>query len=233
MKRHLERLQQLEEGYQPSSEVVSKIEDKTLLAFIGGFAVGKTTLMHAVAEHDSRFSEVISFTTRPPRDDSDNYRFISNLADDVEQILDRAENGELVNFTVHPTTGYIYGTETDDYRTEFCMLATTSSNFRSSTSQLPFHRTEPIVVVAEPSVWLDRISKRSTTLAEQGKRIDEARQSLEWSLDSESLFVDNSSKNVANTAGQFVADLMSGDTRGVRRSRRIAEKMLSVISSQD
>jgi len=51
---------------------------------------------------------------------------------------------------------------------------------------------KPVVVVAEPHAWLKRIGARTTSTEERQARIDEAKQSLEWSLDASGvLFIDN------------------------------------------
>lgn len=233
MNEYVNRLKELEPGYRPSPETITAIKDKSLLAFIGGFAVGKTTLMREIARVDERFSEVISFTTRPSRGHSDIYRFIDNSPGNVKLITAKAQQGDLVNFAVHPTTEYVYGTESDDYRTEFCMLATTANNFQLSTSGLPFRSVDPVTIVSDSSVWAHRMSQRSMSLAEYKARIDEAKQSLEWSLDCDDMFfIDNTDTDINSTARQFTTSLELDDAKRAYRSRRIAEKMLSYVNTQ-
>ena len=233
MKEQIDRLKLLETGYTPSLESVQSIESKRLLAFIGAFAAGKTTLMSKISETDERFSEVISFTTRPSRGEGDHYRFIDNTPEHIEQITTRAVMGDLINFAVHPTTHHVYGTEPNDYKTEFCMLATTANSFEASTGKLPFLSVDPVTIVANPDIWRDRISARSASGDEYRARIREAKQSLEWCLDlSEIHYIDNSSPNIAATASMFVRDVKSSESQQSKQARRVAERMLAHITSE-
>lgn len=214
-------------------EVARSIQDKTLLAFIGAFAVGKTTLMNKIAQTDERFSEVISFTTRPSRGAGDTYRFIDHNPKNIADILDKAEQGSLINFAIHPTTGYIYGTEPADYRTEFCMLATIANNFHLSTGQLPFRSVRPVAVVAEPEVWIERIHKRPMSQPDYAARMSEAKQSLEWSIaHNDAHFIDNTRADVETTAHEFVEHADAASHLNTTDSREVAQRMLSYINTE-
>lgn len=229
MNDHISELRSLEMGYQPSDEVARLIGDKTLLSFVGAFAVGKTTLMRRITAADSRFSEVVSFTTRPSRGPDDNYRFIEPSDENLRDIAGRARQKSLVNLTVHPSTGFVYGTEPNDYKSEFCILTTTASSFDASTGQLPFRVVRPVVVVAEPDVWSQRIIQRTLDEAEYQARLVEARQSLKWSLSQQAAyFLDNTSEDIDATAKKFIDELDSGLAQS-NQHRAVASRMLHFV----
>jgi ABC-type phosphate/phosphonate transport system ATPase subunit len=126
----IEVLRGLESAYRPSDEIAEQIAGKNLIAIIGPFAVGKTTLIETVAATHPDFTEVVSFTTRPPRGSGDRYRFLDHTADSLSQLVEVVSDGSLVNFTVHPTTGYAYGTEPSDYRSLHCKRPKATSLIR-------------------------------------------------------------------------------------------------------
>lgn len=234
MEDSLHKLKSLEIGYKPSRETADSIKDKKLFAFIGAFAVGKSTLISAIVDTNKGFSEVISFTTRPPRDMTDNYRFIDHNESNIDKITKRTELGELVNIAVHPTTGHVYGTEVMDYKTDFNILATTASNFSLSTSKLPFKQVKPIAIVAEADTWVNRIGQRATSKKDLLARLSEAKQSLEWSLDQEDImFIDNTSRLIGVTAMGFMKKLDSSYSKSKNEPRIIATGMLKYIKNID
>lgn len=229
MSEALQVLNSLEPIYQPSTTAAEAIGDKNLIAFIGAFAVGKTTLIEAVAASNPDYTEVISFTTRPSRGEGDRYRFIDYSDTSLEMLALQAQEGRLVNFTVHPTTGYVYGTEPSDYKSRNCMLATTAKSFETD-KLLPFATVKPVVVVAEPHAWLRRIDARAASIKERQARVDEARQSLEWSLNTDGvLFIDNTPCSIALTARTLVQLLEDSDPRP-NANYRIAAAMLSACN---
>lgn len=225
MSEPLDVLVGLERDYQPSTSVAERIGNKHLIAFIGAFAVGKTTLIESIDAQSPDYAEVVSFTTRPYRGDGDRYRFLDYTQKNLEVLVGLAQEGELVNFTVHPTTGHVYGTEVADYTARNCMLATTVKSYKSDRN-LPFASVRPVVVVAEPALWLSRVATRTITASERTARIDEARQSLEWSLDTHAaLFINNSSPNIQDTANRLV-DMLEADSMSDHAVRVIARSML-------
>lgn len=231
MSEALQILNSLEPNYLPSEKTAEVIGEKNLIAFVGAFAVGKTTLIETVASLYPDYSEVVSFTTRPSRGDGDRYRFIDHSEHSLSNLARQAQEGKLTNFTVHPTTGFVYGTEPNDYRTQNCMLATTAKSFESD-KMLPFETVKPVVVVAQPLVWLKRIDVRATGAEEKLARMGEARISLEWSLEAEDvIFIDNTSSQIVNTAHTLVRILEDGVAEP-RTDWRIAAAMLNECREQ-
>jgi ribose 1,5-bisphosphokinase PhnN len=94
---------------------------------------------------------------------------------------------------------------------------------------LPFASVRPVVVVASPQIWLDRIATRAERPNELQARLAEAKQSLEWSLDNkDALFVDNSSV-VNATANNLICTLEYGPSN-LRAIRNIANAMLAACA---
>lgn len=225
MSEPLEILRALEPTYQPLGHAAEAISEKNLIGFIGAFAVGKTTLIETIARNHDSYSEVMSFTTRPTRGHGDNYRFLVHGHDTLAELATKAERGELVNMAVHPTTGYVYGTEAEDYKTQNCMLATTSKSYESD-KNLPFASVKAVVVVAQPKAWIERISKRVSTPEERKARIREAQLSLEWSLDqSDVMYVDNTSSSIVATT-DAVVNFLEEFSPESRVNRKLAQAML-------
>ena len=77
-----------------------------IIAICGKSASGKDTLMKEILKQDSSLNEIISFTTRPPREgevDGVNYHFLSN-----EEFAKQIESGEMIEATAF--RDWCYGT---------------------------------------------------------------------------------------------------------------------------
>lgn len=160
------------------TEAREVLKDKTLIMVVGPVAIGKSTLMRAVAELNPNFSYVTSFTTRPQRaGEPSSYRHISN-----EQATELEATGRAVTFFRHPTTGYIYGTDAESYRTRFNLLDTLSAAVETY-RQLPFERTVTISLTTDADTWQKWLDSRYPEPSdERTKRLEEAIMSIEWSL---------------------------------------------------
>ncbi len=174
-----------EADFYPSVEVVEQLRTRTLVAFIGAMAVGKTTCMEQVAKLDTEFAVVKSFATRPRRtNEPDNdYRFLDGT-EDLDRIaaMVASRSGGLVQYGVHPTTGHVYGSEISDYNQPYSMLATLTKNVEVL-RQTPFGKMVELTLVTEPTEWLRRFRKKGFSANEAKQRALEGKQSLEWSLD--------------------------------------------------
>jgi guanylate kinase len=178
----IDHAQHEEHRYWPVKDVLQTLASKEFVMLVGPSAIGKSTLMNEVVKLDKEFARVKNMTTRPKRDNDEEgiYEYIPHTDQGLAQILEQIGNGKLVQYAVHPTTGFIYGTYPENYPGIYNMLDT-QSQVASSLSQLPFRRTHIIGIVTDPDAWkkwfLDR-NKKNTP--EYEKRIDEAIQSLEW-----------------------------------------------------
>lgn len=209
-KKRLAAAQQNETTYRPNDAIAAELAGKTLVMFVGPVAVGKSFLMNHVAEADKDFSRVSVFTTREARPDDEPgmFRYLPHDDAHVSKLLDKIENGEVVQYAVHPTSGRIYGSEAADHSNKFNMLATLSGAV-AQLQQLPFKDTVVLGVVARPEFWKKRLKKRyPTPNKEEAKRLREAVLSLDWLLSHEEVkWIDNSGAN-ADDAMQSIVNIV-------------------------
>src|SRR5688572_17109905 len=108
----LEAIRAAEKTYRPSQEVTDSLRDKTLVMLVGPVAIGKSFIIDQLTSHQPEFKQVSVFTTRDarPDDNPDLFRIRPHTEASLTEILDQIKQGKLVQYTIHPTTGRIYGT---------------------------------------------------------------------------------------------------------------------------
>ena len=190
---------------------MESLHDKTLVMIIGPTAVGKSSLMNEVVSIDAEFSRVSGFTTREPRanDEPGLYRYLTNAA--ARHVI---EQGEVVQFAIHPTTGDMYGTQLKDYPKRFNLLDTLSTVVEGLQS-LPFKSTITISLTTDPRAWQTWLLNRYPEADDEQriKRLEEARQSIEWSMaqTTDHFWLVNQPNNLRATAEQLIA-IVRGET---------------------
>ncbi len=204
----LEQARLAESSYQPNADVANGLKDKSLIMFVGPVASGKTFIMNNVVHTDTSFGRVPVFTTRDPRADDDPGMFRAMPHDEahIEEILEKINDGDVVQYAVHPTSDRFYGSEPSDYPKPYNMLATLSGVV-DSMSQLPFKNTFIIGIVCEPATWKEWLTKRyPSSTKEKQKRIKEAVQSLEWLLESnrDIIWIENSRSEPQKTTRDVI-----------------------------
>ena len=193
----VERLDEILREYEPSEKICAELSKRTIIMFSGPFAVGKTTLMQSVEKASDDCSRIRDFTTRPCRSSSEeeNYRFIPHDEENLQAIIRKAANRELVQGMVHPTTRFVYGSELADYRDGATVLLDAVPKAVEAIEQLPFRNSRIIEVVASPDVWHSRVTARGDQHDESDMqaRIKEARHNLKWALGRDDVvWIDNS-----------------------------------------
>ncbi|HUD06088.1 MAG TPA: hypothetical protein VMR18_04220 [Candidatus Saccharimonadales bacterium] len=173
-------------NYPLSDEVRQVLGDTVLVSTIGPFLTGKTTAMLQAEKKASDFSIVHGFTTRPgrPWEPDDVYRLLPHTEESLEGILDSLRDGQLVQIAVHPSTGYVYGSDARDYKNRYSMLATLASVMEGLRS-IPFGGVKEIAMATLPPDWWGRVNEFAKVVGaeEIRKRLSEGIFSLEWSLD--------------------------------------------------
>lgn len=181
-----ETLGAMSASYETSDTAKHVLQQKELVPLIGPFAVGKTALMRAAENLDREFGRVRSFTTRPRRvgEEGDAYDFLPHSDATLRQIQAQATRRELVQFIVHPTTGNVYGSTVDSYRTTYSMLDTMPSSLPGLLS-LPFREIKKVAIAVPPDVWEHRMAERlrSGDVSDIRKRLAEGVANITWSLD--------------------------------------------------
>jgi hypothetical protein len=138
--------------------------------------------------------------------------------------------GGLVQYSVHPTTGHIYGSEISDYDHPYMMLATLSNHIKEL-ARLPFNKMVELTLVTKPEEWVRRFQSRYVGPDELRKRALEGKQSLEWSLDQgeDMLWVCTPTGIKSETALE-IRDLIKGTRKPNYLNRLIGQKLLDEIS---
>ena len=228
----IESLKEKQSSYIPSESVSDHLRHVVMAPIIGPVAVGKSTCMDkVVALNPDEFGRVNSFTTRPvrPGEAETEYRFLTHDAATLQAIFKMAQNGGLVQFAVHPTTGFIYGSDTTDYPKPYMMLDTLSGSVEAL-RQLPFKSVCEIALIMNPDTWTRCFTARPMEHDERNKRLTEGVASLEWSLDQGNTiaWVINRSRRIRSTA-ETIAGLMTGTIEPSQNERKTGIKLLNTI----
>ena len=229
----VERLDEILREYEPSEKICAELSKRTIIMFSEPFAVGKTTLMQSVEKASDDCSRIRDFTTRPCRSSSEeeNYRFIPHDEENLQAIIRKAANRELVQGMVHPTTRFVYGSELADYRDGATVLLDAVPKAVEAIEQLPFRNSRIIEVVASPDVWHSRVTARGDQHDESDMqaRIKEARHNLKWALGRDDVvWIDNSGD--IEEATSCTLDVIRGHAVPSDRARLIGKELLRQIS---
>lgn len=204
----INQLRQKEPNYAPNSSVLARLKQKQLVMLVSPTAVGKSTIMNWITKHDDRFARKSGFTSRPTRanDEPDLYRYVPHTNEGLLRVLRMVEAGELVQYAIHPTTGYLYGTELRDYPKQYTcadVLGHAIAGFRA----LPTAGSHTFSIVCNPDEWKKRLTARypDANDPELQKRLVEASINLSWSIqDSKTVWVDNSNGELVTAAHTII-----------------------------
>lgn len=222
--------------YQPDPAIAAQIKEKGLIMFVGPAASGKSYLMNHISDSDKAFQRVSVFSTRDPREDDElgMFRFYPHDNDNLTILLDKIEARQVVQYAIHPTSGRIYGSEIEDYKGTFNMLATLSGVV-GQLSQLPFSSTHVIGLAIQPDIWQKRFNARYPEASvERTKRLQEAIVSLEWLLEDDQptiTWADNTSTSSDITV-QLVINNVKYSKPMNSSTRNIAFAMLEHIKKE-
>jgi hypothetical protein len=180
----LELTRNSQDTYRPNEAVSATLADRELIMLIGPAAVGKSFLIDELTKRHEDFGKVRSFATRSPRPDdtSETMTTIQPTDKSLMQILDDIDRGEVVNYSVHPTTQALYGTYPDSYPSTYNLLPTLASS-TTALEAAPFRAHHTIGLVASIGSWDAWFEKRSfASSVERRARLTEAALSLDWVL---------------------------------------------------
>ena len=167
--------------YRPHAATRAKLAEKTLVMLVSATCMGKSTIMRELADE---IPTVGTITTRPARQDDahDRYEYFEHSDTGLAPLLHDIETGKLVQYTVNPHSGFIYGSRVEDYPGEINIgdyFSTVVDDFKD----YGFKRTIPISVITDPASWLRRFEARFPAgYPDRQARLREAVESLEWSL---------------------------------------------------
>lgn len=211
-----------------------QIAQKIIIPIIGPTSVGKTELMRLLVNTDDTFYRSMGFTTRPKHlgEAEDTYRFLPNSAEQQQEIIQQMTTGELLQFAIHPETGYLYGTNIDDYQGTYNVISTFGSevsNFRS----LGFASCVPIMLVASPNDWHERFVARKFTEDEARKRVKEGISSIEWGLQQDGAvrWVENKKNQLAQAVSEVIAIAKNQPYEYDQNAELVAKQLLHHLHS--
>lgn len=171
---NLEELSSQEASYQPSADVKGMLQHVNLVCIVGGTGVGKNYLMKL-----SRLPIVGRVTSRPqrPDDDPNIYTFYTN-----EQLGSMIQRGELVQYAVDLGNSTIYGSMSDDYKTNEPTLADIWHWSVDMLKNKGFGSVRAISVITPREQWKHQLDMRFAARDEAYRiaRLDEAIRSLQW-----------------------------------------------------
>lgn len=223
----------LERTLTPSAEAVAALSQVTIIPIVGPIAVGKSACIDELVNLDERFERVRSFTTRPQRsgEPADQYKFLPHTEDVIDDISNRAARGELVQLKVHPTTGYVYGSDFQAYSGRFMLLDTMAGGV-DFLKRLPFRGFSEVSLVVKPEEWLRRFSARVMSSDEARERIREGCDSLAWSLDhgSQMPWIYNGD-GLLEDASYELRNLAADGQSPSPRNRKLGEELLQFLTS--
>lgn len=159
-------------------------------------------------------------------------RVYSHTEQNIQMIIEKATKRELVQGMVHPTTGFVYGSELPDYGDGSIALLDVVPKAVKSIKRLPFKDSRIIEVVASPNTWYSRVASRGSQHSETDRhaRIKEAKINLEWALGRDDvIWIDNSGdmEDVTDVA----LEVIGGRTVSSSKARSLGEKLLKQIST--
>lgn len=194
--------------YTPNARVATALGEKSIAMLVSPFCTGKSFLIQQIVALDSKFNYVPSLTTRNQRPDDEpgTFRYIS-----PEEALTIIEDGNAVQYAVHPTTGKIYMTTLDCLSGE-CGLLPTLSTAVATIQSKPFRQHFVFGISTQPAIWERRIADRVMSRDDRTKRLRESLASLTWLLaqGSHVQWVDNSIEGGA-LAAQAIIDVIDGN----------------------
>lgn len=222
----IEWARKLQQSYQSSGDVKSKLAKVDLLAIVGPTGVGKTTLINQL-----KVPSVLSDVTRDLRKgekNNQNYHFREDYLD----ILKEIKSGEFAQFLVSDTDDF-YGTHANAYPDEgwctMAIFATAIPDFR----KLGFRKVVPIYIMPPGYVeWMRRIGELRA--GDLSVRIAESITSIKTALvDSDYHFVLNDNMELALKDINAIMNGEQVDEHRARLAKESADILLERLGDQD
>lgn len=222
----IEWARKLQQSYQSSGDVKSKLAKVDLLAIVGPTGVGKTTLINQL-----KVPSVLSDVTRDLREgekNNQNYHFREDYLD----ILKEIKSGEFAQFLVSDTDDF-YGTHANAYPDEgwctMAIFATAIPDFR----KLGFRKVVPIYIMPPGYVeWMRRIGELRA--GDLNVRIAESITSIKTALvDSDYHFVLNDNMELALKDINAIMNGEQVDEHRARLAKESADILLERLGDQD
>jgi len=212
--------QKLIKDYRTPKIVIDRLENIQTVILTGITGAGKDTIIRSMLG-DSRFSKVITSTTRAPREnngvtenDGADYYFLSQ-----EQALSKIEAGSYIE--VNNVHGLIYGSLIEEYERieSIDKIALTTVDYQGADNFLSFGMKNLTIIFVIPpdfNTWLERISGRHGGTLEGSeddilKRLISADKEIAHALN-DSRFIPVMNINVQECAKDIIDIAIEGQT---------------------
>jgi guanylate kinase len=218
-----------------SPSIQNQLSKKTLVPIVGPSSVGKTSVIRAVCEADPSFHRTVSFTTRTPREDEepDTYKFLPNTDAQRREIIKKFEAGELIQFAIHPTTSFMYGTGISEYSGVYNLLDVLSSEVQEFQA-MGFAACRTVMLVTTPDEWAERFDGHHFGPEESSKRIREGIDSLQWGLEHAGgvRWIENRTGDIASAVDHVIAIAHNELHENDARARQTGEQLLQYLKTR-
>jgi guanylate kinase len=223
----LKQLPELVKNYKPAPDVVSHINNLSLLMIVGPSGSGKNSIIEEL-EKDGLAKLVPIDTTRSPRPGEQEGKDFFFRTDYV-QLLDDVKNGRLVQFVIG-VVGDLYGTKASSYPEKgiaaMPVLAEVLPQFRKMGFK---ETTSAYIVPPDFDEWMRRMNSHPLTDEQRAGRLSEAARSLEFALnDKEMHFILN---DYLDKAAEQTKNIFRGkiDDERERQAKEVAKSLLESV----
>jgi hypothetical protein len=171
----IEEAYRQQERYRGSQEIRDAISQTALIAFVGGTAVGKNFMMER-----TKLPVTGTETTREPRPDDDPSRYTYTPLPDL---LDAIENCQVVQYGVSMPHN-IYASRVTDYELGAPNVADIWHDAVRPLGNKGFKQVRSVSILTPKAQWISQLGVRfeGMNVGQAGARLDEARQSIRWSV---------------------------------------------------
>ncbi len=218
----------------PNRDVIQSLGNKVIVPVIGPTAVGKSSIMDMACDHNSDFYRARSFTTRPqrPNEADDTYRFLPHNQHTIDELQQKMQQKTLVQIIQHPATGYIYGSEIQDYPAAYNLIDMLPKEM-PKIRQLPFGYCLSVAVSTHWPAWhawfLER-HQQNPNLDDSRARLQEAYENLTWSLDDAHTSWLKNERGRLETAARNLVNMARGELSSDPVARILGKEMLESIA---
>lgn len=228
----VDELRANEDTYHPNDEVSRDIGSKTLGMVVGPSNTGKTTVIQTACKLDPEFWAAGSLTTRRARPDevAGEYDHEPHTVAGLGKINEQRRRGELVQYVVHPTLDFVYGSVRGHYQGHHNLRPILSTAV-AALLRAPFARHHIIGVVTSGPEWQSRFNRSfaDASLEEVRGRMQEGLGSLAWGLEQPELHWIVNAQDCQAAAALEIVRLMRGDEAPSASSRKDAENLHAFI----
>lgn len=216
---------QQQEMYRATDEeVLRRIGDVTLVAFIGPTAAGKNFNMARLPYHQAG---TLTNREAQPRDGDSPYQYLTG-----RKFLRRIERGTLIQYAAIPPDRF-YGSDADCYEPGVNVMDVTSVAAETAYNQ-GFGAVRPIGVLAREKDWHVRLGKRFQSMDhdEIKSRLDEAEESIDAIIHSwgdDRLVIVSSQTLVVSNLLDMERYIASGEVRRRKIIQKVGKDMLDSL----